>query len=149
MLLISCLQSSIYRIILPAGTINFSTWVQFEGGINITRQRMQSGVLERVYSVTTRGPRCCPQWMQPRSLLRHQLPSLQAVQCTRPLSMPRCVIQPNFCTWSPIHLVWILLLCGHYLWAGLFCSAALVYVGRDLFEGGKKLRKYGTILPPI
>ena len=61
MLLISCLQSSIYRIILPAGTINFSTWVQFEGGINITRQRMQSGVLEHVYSVTTRGPRCCPQ----------------------------------------------------------------------------------------
>ena len=39
----------------------------------------------------TQGPRCCQQWAQlsqPRLLLRHQLPPLQALQCTRPFSVP-------------------------------------------------------------
>ena len=72
------------------------TRVQFESGVNITQQRCILGVLACVRSATTPGPCCCQQWVQrsqPRSLLRHQLPPLQALQYTRPSSVLRCELR--------------------------------------------------------
>ena len=118
---------TVFPWFLPAGTINFSACQdagtireqeQNKSRVNITWQSMQSIVLTHVWFPTTRGPCCCQQWAQlsqSRSLLR-QLPPLQALQCTTPSSMPRC---EYFCTWSSTHLVWISLLCGHYLRAEL------------------------------
>ena len=64
--------ATVFPQFLPTGTINFSACQdagtirgqeQNEGGVNITRQHMQSrdSVLACVRSATTRGPRCCEQ----------------------------------------------------------------------------------------
>ena len=61
---------TVFPRFLPAGTINFRACQdagtirgreQNEGGVNITRQRMQSRVLARERSATIRCPRCCQQ----------------------------------------------------------------------------------------
>ena len=108
----SCMEcrlgsSTVFPRFLHPGTINFSAsqdvstirgWEQNKGGVNITRQRMQSIVsrfkvlsLFTMYTVVplvklywwtlnlelwTQGPPCCQQWAQlsqSRSLLRRQL----------------------------------------------------------------------------
>ena len=70
----------IFSACQDAGTIRGQE--QNEDGVNIARQHMQSRVLARARSATTRGPCCCQLWVQlsqPRSLLRHQLPPLQVL----------------------------------------------------------------------
>ena len=151
---------TVFPRFLPAGTINFSACQdvgtirgreQNEGGVNITRQCMQSRVLAHVHSATIQGPCCCQQWAwlsQPRSLLQCQLPSLQALQCTKLSSIPWCELL-NFCTCSPTHSS---LLCGHYSRAGLiFLSSARarsagIYLRAGTNQGNTGYKKCGVVL---
>ena len=107
---------TVFPRFLPTCTINFSAcqdvgtipgWEQNEGRVNITRQRMQSRVLARVLSATTRGPCCCQQ--NERSGLNRDLCcgiSYHPFRLYSALDRPPCHgVSYVYCTWSPTHLM--------------------------------------------